>query len=84
MILQGNSSSIAQGINEIWTGQTDLQPISFKSDRLLAPHVLASATRASPRLFKELGVKVLCAAPASAAQHMRSTVGIHEHQHLLS
>ena len=35
VILQGNSSSIAQGINEIWSGQTDLQPISFKSDRLL-------------------------------------------------
>ena len=37
MILQGNSSSIAQEISEIWTVQADLQPISFKSDRLLAP-----------------------------------------------
>ena len=35
MILQGNSSSIAQKISEIWTVQAHLQPISFKSDRLL-------------------------------------------------
>ncbi|MDD5296396.1 MAG: hypothetical protein PHU46_05730, partial [Rhodocyclaceae bacterium] len=34
-ILPGNSCSIAQKSGEIWTGQTDLQPISFKSDRLL-------------------------------------------------
>ncbi len=34
-ILQGNSRSIAQKSGEICTGQTDLQPISFKSDRLL-------------------------------------------------
>jgi LDH2 family malate/lactate/ureidoglycolate dehydrogenase len=34
-ILQGNSRSIAQKSGEIWTGQADLQPISFKSDRLL-------------------------------------------------
>ena len=35
MLLQGNSSSIAQKSSEIWTVQTDLQPNSFKSDRLL-------------------------------------------------
>jgi len=35
-ILQGNSRSIAQKIGEICTGQADLQPIPFKSDRLLA------------------------------------------------
>jgi hypothetical protein len=35
-VLQGNSRSIAQESGEIWTGQTDLQPIYFKSDRLLA------------------------------------------------
>jgi len=35
-ILQGNSYSIAQKSGEICTGQTNLQPISFKSDRLLA------------------------------------------------
>jgi hypothetical protein len=35
-ILQGNSRSIAQKSGEIWTGQANLQPISFKSDRLLA------------------------------------------------
>ena len=34
-ILQGNSRSIAQKSGEIWTGQADLQPIYFKSDRLL-------------------------------------------------
>ncbi len=37
MLLQGNSSSIAQKSSEIWTVQADLQPIPFKSDRLLAP-----------------------------------------------
>ena len=35
-ILPGNSRSIAQKSGEIWAGQADLQPISFKSDRLLA------------------------------------------------
>jgi hypothetical protein len=34
-ILKGNSRSIAQKSGEICTVQTDLQPISFKSDRLL-------------------------------------------------
>ncbi|MDP3669363.1 MAG: hypothetical protein Q8R69_06720, partial [Telluria sp.] len=34
-ILQVNSHSIDQKSGEIWTGQADLQPISFKSDRLL-------------------------------------------------
>jgi len=36
-ILQVNSHSIDQKIGEICTGQADLQPIYFKSDRLLAP-----------------------------------------------
>jgi hypothetical protein len=35
-ILQVNSRFIDQKSGEIWTGQVDLQPISFKSDRLLA------------------------------------------------
>ncbi|WP_211162165.1 hypothetical protein, partial [Aromatoleum petrolei] len=35
-ILQVNSHSIDQESGEIWTAQADLQPISFKSDRLLA------------------------------------------------
>jgi len=35
-ILKGNSSSIARESGGIWTVQADLQPISFKSDRLLA------------------------------------------------
>ncbi len=34
-ILQVNSHSIDQKSGEIWTGQADLQPIFFKSDRLL-------------------------------------------------
>ncbi|HEX8874217.1 MAG TPA: hypothetical protein VF780_06275 [Nitrosospira sp.] len=34
-ILQTNSCSIDQKSGEIWTDQTLLQPISFKSDRLL-------------------------------------------------
>jgi hypothetical protein len=34
MISQGNSHSIAQESSEIWADQVDLQPISFKSDRL--------------------------------------------------
>ena len=34
-ILQVNSRSIDQKSGGIWTGQVDLQPISFKSDRLL-------------------------------------------------
>ena len=36
-ILQVNSHSIDQKSGEIWTVQADLQPISFKSDRLLEP-----------------------------------------------
>jgi len=35
-VLQVNSRSIDQKSGEIWTSQADLQPISFKSDRLLA------------------------------------------------
>jgi hypothetical protein len=34
-VLQVNSRSIDQKSGEICTGQADLQPISFKSDRLL-------------------------------------------------
>ena len=34
-ILQGNSCSITQESGEIWAGQTDLQQIHPKSDRLL-------------------------------------------------
>src|SRR3990172_9996502 len=35
LVLQVNSHSIDQKSGEIWTAQADLQPISFKSDRLL-------------------------------------------------
>ncbi|SEP41124.1 hypothetical protein SAMN05216316_2921 [Nitrosovibrio sp. Nv6] len=35
MILKANSYSIGRKSGEIWTSQTLLQPISFKSDRLL-------------------------------------------------
>jgi len=38
-ILKGNSSSIARESGGIWIVQADLQPISFKSDRLLGPRV---------------------------------------------
>ena len=37
-VLQVNSHSIDQKSGEICTGQPDLQPISFKSDRLLGKH----------------------------------------------
>ena len=37
----GNSRSIAQKSGEICTGQADLQPISFKSDRLLEEQLAA-------------------------------------------
>jgi len=40
-ILQGNSCSITQKSGEIWTGQTDLQQIYPKSDRLLEPVLLS-------------------------------------------
>ena len=43
LVLQVNSRSIDQKSGKIWTAQADLQPISFKSDRLLGlPMVLAS------------------------------------------
>jgi hypothetical protein len=35
LVLQVNSRSIDKKSGEIWTAQADLQPISFKSDRLL-------------------------------------------------
>jgi len=37
-VLQVNSRSIDQKSGKICTGQADLQPISFKSDRLLDNH----------------------------------------------
>jgi hypothetical protein len=36
MISQGNSHSVAQESSEIWADQVDLQPVSFKPDRLLS------------------------------------------------
>jgi hypothetical protein len=47
-VLQGNSRSIAQKSGEIWTGQANLQPISFKSDRLLAKQREALPSSLSP------------------------------------
>jgi len=38
-ILKGNSSSIARESGGIWIVQADLQPISFKSDRLLGTQI---------------------------------------------
>ncbi|MDN5752654.1 MAG: hypothetical protein L0H15_05150 [Nitrosospira sp.] len=46
-ILKANSCSIGQKSGEIWTGQTLLQPISFKSDRLLDRELLAYLFRFS-------------------------------------
>ena len=40
-VLQVNSRSIDQKIGEIWTAQADLQPIAFKSGRLLGVHPLS-------------------------------------------
>ena len=40
--MQGNSCSIAQKSGEIVTTQLNLQPISFKSDRLLARYYVYS------------------------------------------
>jgi len=42
-VLQVNSYSIDQKSGEIWTGQANLQPISFKSDRLLGAEDEANA-----------------------------------------
>gem|GEM_PF-6342724 len=48
-ILKGNSASIARESGGIWIVQADLQPISFKSDRLLdvweAPRLLNKQRR---------------------------------------
>jgi len=44
-ILKGNSSSIARESGGIWIVQADLQPISFKSDRLL-DHLIFNALQA--------------------------------------
>ena len=44
-ILKVNSRSIDQESGEIWTAQADLQPISFKSDRLLGGWDPARASR---------------------------------------
>jgi hypothetical protein len=49
-ILQGNNRSIAQKSGEIWTGQANLQPISFKSDRLLGPLTRSNAGQKNARL----------------------------------
>ena len=45
MILQGNSCSIAQKSDEIYTTQLNLQPVSFKSDRLLSDADFATRWR---------------------------------------
>ena len=48
-ILQVNNYSIDQKSGEIWTGQADLQPISFKSDRLPGLAVVHSDRNRSER-----------------------------------
>ncbi|MCR4304158.1 MAG: PIN domain-containing protein [Gallionella sp.] len=47
-VLQVNSRSIDQKSGEIWTAQADLQPISFKSDRLLGYAELATLVTPVP------------------------------------
>jgi len=42
LVLQVNSHSIDQKSGKIWTGQADLQPISFKPDKLLGMQMLSS------------------------------------------
>ncbi len=44
-ISPGNSGSIAQESGEIWVAQRLLQPISFKSDRLLGSYLLKMHNR---------------------------------------
>ena len=63
MILQGNSSSIAQKSSGIWTVQADLQPISFKSDRLLG-----SKTTLNAQLRQHI-VAILAQGQAGAGIH---------------
>jgi len=51
-VLQVNSRSIDQKSGEIWTGQADLQPISFKSDRLLEAPTLGTLQTFAPIAVK--------------------------------
>ncbi|MHB1291547.1 MAG: hypothetical protein ACYCY5_05075, partial [Sulfuricella sp.] len=46
-VLQVNSHSIDPKSGEIWTGQADLQPISFKPDRLLGRAANAAGLQAT-------------------------------------
>ncbi|MDD5404801.1 MAG: hypothetical protein PHZ14_09745, partial [Sulfuricella sp.] len=67
-VLQVNSHSIDQKSGEIWTAQADLQPISFKSDRLLATQnwnwlVYHGGTNAP--LYVDTGVAADSADPAA-------------------
>jgi len=47
-VLQVNSRSIDQKSGEIWTAQADLQPISFKSDRLLVGRRMKALVKTRP------------------------------------
>ena len=74
-ILQGNSRSIAKKIGEICTGQADLQPISFKSDRLLGGILKTSTHEKAPPVrgffmglltaYAGMSARIFCRARAS-------------------
>ena len=65
-ISPGNSRSIAQESGEIWTAQPLLQPISFKSDRLLGGGITerdgAHAILSNAQTGFATGLDKLCAA----------------------
>ncbi len=58
-ILQANSYSIGQKSGEIWTGQTLLQPISFKSDRLLGRGMGDTAARVRLMFYPDPAQRML-------------------------
>ena len=61
-VLQVNSRSIDQKSGKICTGQADLQPISFKSDRLLAKN--NSYAEANRRYLSAHGIFALNLVPS--------------------
>src|SRR5688500_744880 len=72
MILKANSYSIGRKSGEIWTSQTLLQPISFKSDRLLAVDRNAKTTG----IGCKRSLEAECSARTSVAQPITDTVEI--------
>jgi hypothetical protein len=66
-VLQANSRSIGQKSGEICTGQADLQPISFKSDRLLAIRLNPAKKRWASRWLSLREFHVKASPPESFA-----------------